>query len=203
MAHWSIAYYIGPNYNEPWETFEGDEKTACIALARTSIQAARGFLDHVTPLEHTLIDALAAHYPETSDIDDFSPWNDAFTDAMRRVHSEFGTDLDVCALFAEALMNRTPWQLWDLPTGKPAEGADTLEAIVALENAFSSLAGAWQHAGLLHMYAHLMEMSPHPEKGLRHGDALSTLVPDAGHLLHVATHIDVLCGDYMNVVVHN
>ena len=142
MAHWSIAYCIGPNYNKPWETFEGDEKTACIALARTSIQAARGLLDHVTPLEHALIDALAARYPETSDIDDFSPWNDAFTDAMRRVHSEFGTDLDVCALFAEALMNRTPWQLWDLPTGKPAEGADTLEAIVALENAFSSLARA-------------------------------------------------------------
>ena len=203
MAHWSIAYCIGPNHNKPWETFEDDEKPACIALARTSIQAARGLLDHVTPLEHTLIDALAAHYPETSDIDDFSPWNDAFTDAMRRVHSEFGTDLDVCALFAEALMNRTPWQLWDLPTGKPAEGADTLEAIVALENAFSSLAGAWQHAGLLHMYAHLMEMSPHPEKGLRHGDALSTLVPDAGHLLHMATHIDVLCGDYMNVVLRN
>ena len=83
MAHWSIAYCIGPNYNKPWETFEDDEKPACIALARTSIQAARGLLDHVTPLEHTLIDALAAHYPETSDIDDFSPWNDAFTDAIR------------------------------------------------------------------------------------------------------------------------
>ena len=55
---------------------------------------------------------------------------------MRRVHSEFGDDLDVCALFAEALMNRTPWQLWDLSTGKPAEGADTVEAIAVLENAF-------------------------------------------------------------------
>ena len=53
------------------------------------------------------------------------------------------------------------------------------------------------------MYIHLMEMSPHPEKALRHGDRLSTLVPDAGHLLHMATHIDVLCGDYMNVVSRN
>ena len=203
MAHWSIAYCIGPNYNKPWETFEDDEKPPCIALARSSIEAARGLLDHVTPLEHALIDALTARYPETSDVDDFGPWNDAFADAMRKVHSEFGDNLDVCALFAEALMNRTPWQLWDLPTGKPAEGADTLEAIAVLENAFSSLAGAWQHAGLLHMYAHLMEMSPHPEKALRHGDALSTLVPDAGHLLHMATHIDVLCGDYMNVVLRN
>ncbi|WP_328700544.1 tetratricopeptide repeat protein [Alterinioella nitratireducens] len=53
------------------------------------------------------------------------------------------------------------------------------------------------------MYIHLMEMSPYPEKALRHGDRLSTLMPDAGHLLHMSTHIDVLCGDYMNVVLRN
>lgn len=100
-------------------------------------------------------------------------------------------------------MNRTPWQLWDLPSGQPAEGADTLEAIALLDTAFDALPGAWQHAGLLHMYIHLMEMSPHPERALRHGDALATLVPDAGHLLHMPTHIDVLCGDYMNVVSRN
>ncbi len=100
-------------------------------------------------------------------------------------------------------MNRTPWQLWDLPTGQPSEGADTLEALEVLEGAFDDLKGAWEHAGLLHMYIHLMEMSPHPERALRHGDVLSTLVPDAGHLLHMPTHIDVLCGDYMNVVLRN
>lgn len=100
-------------------------------------------------------------------------------------------------------MNRTPWQLWDLPTGKPSEGANTLEALEVLEKAFEALPGAWEHAGLLHMYIHLMEMSPHPERALRHGDVLSTLVPDAGHLLHMPTHIDVLCGDYMNVVSRN
>ena len=53
------------------------------------------------------------------------------------------------------------------------------------------------------MYIHLMEMSPHPELALRHGDALAELVPDSGHLLHMATHVDVLCGDYMNVVSRN
>jgi tetratricopeptide (TPR) repeat protein len=100
-------------------------------------------------------------------------------------------------------MNRTPWQLWNLPSGKPAAGADTLEAISVLETAFNDLDGAWTHPGLLHMYIHLMEMSPHPERALRHGDVLSTLVPDAGHLVHMATHIDVLCGDYQNVVARN
>ncbi|SHK66378.1 Tetratricopeptide repeat-containing protein [Shimia gijangensis] len=203
MAHWGIAYCIGPNYNKPRETFEDDEKPDCIEVARSSIDAANGLLSQVTPVERALIEALPARYPDASDVEDFSPWNDAFADAMRQVHSKFGDDLDVCALFAESIMNRTPWQLWDLPTGQPAKGADTLEAIAVLDTAFETLPGAWQHSGLLHMYIHLMEMSPHPEKALRHGDVLSTLVPDAGHLLHMPTHIDVLCGDYMNVVLRN
>jgi tetratricopeptide (TPR) repeat protein len=203
MAHWGIAYCIGPNYNKPWETFEDDEKPDCIELAQSAINAANKLLDHVTPFERALIKTLPARYPDTSEVEDFSPWNDAFACKMRMVHAEYGDDLDVCALFAEAIMNRTPWQLWDLQSGLPAKGADTLEAISVLERAFQSLPGAWQHSGLLHMYIHLMEMSPHPEKALRHGDILSTLVPDAGHLLHMPTHIDVLCGDYMNVVLRN
>lgn len=203
MAHWGIAYCIGPNYNKPWDTFEDEEKPECIELATTAIAAASKLLDHVTPVERALIEAIPARYPDSSDIEDFSPWNDAFAGAMRKVHATHGDDPDICALFAESLMNRTPWQLWDLPTGQPAEGADTLEAISVLEQAFDTLPGAWQHAGLLHMYIHLMEMSPHPERALRQGDALSTLVPDAGHLLHMPTHIDVLCGDYMNVVIRN
>ncbi|WP_170336938.1 tetratricopeptide repeat protein [Ruegeria arenilitoris] len=203
MAHWGIAYCIGPNYNKPWETFEEDEKPDCIALAKASIEAATSLKDQLTPVERALIEAIPARYPDSSDVEDFSPWNDAFADAMRKVHAEFGEDLDVCAILAESIMNRTPWQLWDLPTGQPAEGADTLEAISVLENALDTLPGVWEHAGLLHMYVHLMEMSPHPERALRHGDVLSTLVPEAGHLLHMPTHIDVLCGDYMNVVLRN
>ncbi|MCX8226646.1 MAG: tetratricopeptide repeat protein [Sulfitobacter sp.] len=203
MAHWGISYCIGPNYNKPWETFEEDEKPNCIELAQSSFRAAFQFLDRLTPVEQALIRALPSRYPDSANVEDFRPWNDAFADAMRKVHADFTDDLNVCALFAEAIMNRTPWQLWHLPTGEPAKGASTLEAISILESAFASLPGAWSHAGLLHMYIHLMEMSPTPEKALRHGDALSTLVPDAGHLLHMPTHIDVLCGDYMNVVLRN
>lgn len=203
MAHWGIAYCIGPNYNKPWEAFEEDEKPDALTLAHSSIEAALRNIKEVTPVERSLIEALPKRYPDDPSTEEFSPWNDAFADAMRQVHAAHGDDLDICALFAESIMNRTPWQLWDLPTGKPAEGADTLEAIAVLDGAFERLDGAWQHPGLLHMYVHLMEMSPHPERALRHGDVLSTLVPDAGHLLHMPTHIDVLCGDYMNVVSRN
>ena len=203
MAHWGIAYAIGPNYNKPWEAFEEDEKPDCLARAADAIGRASQLKDNVTTVERALIEAIQHRYPESPSIEDFAPWNDAFAAAMREVHREFSSDLDVSCFFAESIMNRTPWQLWDLPSGKPAEGADTLEAIDVLETALNDLDGAWDHPGLLHMYIHLMEMSPHPERALRHGDRLATLVPDAGHLRHMSTHIDVLCGDYMNVVSRN
>jgi tetratricopeptide (TPR) repeat protein len=203
MAHWGIAYAIGPNYNKPWEAFEEDEKPECISRVKQAIDTATSLRDLNTDMENALIDALSCRYPDDASIEEFAPWNDAYADAMRAVHKRHRDHLDVCSLFAESIMNRTPWQLWDLPTGKPAEGADTVEAISVLEAAFDTLEGAWRHAGLLHMYIHLMEMSPHPERALRQGDALSTLIPDAGHLLHMATHIDVLCGDYQSVVSRN
>lgn len=203
MAHWGIAYCIGPNYNKPWEAFEDEERPEALELALASLQqAAEAAAAGASEVEQDLIAALTLRYPNDGDVSDYSPFNDAYADAMRSVHRRHSSDRDVCALFAEAMMNRTPWELWDLPTGRVADGADTEEAQAVLEAAFDD-DEAWSHPGLLHMYIHLMEMSPHPELALRHGDALSELVPDSGHLLHMATHVDVLCGDYMNVVSRN
>ena len=205
MAHWGVAYASGPNYNKQWVDFEDDEKQVCLDVAHRAVAQARAQLDHADEIERGLISALTERYPDDPGIEDFAPWNDAYANAMREVYRAHSGDLDVCTLFAEAIMNRTPWELWDLPTGKPAEGADTEEAIAVLETAFEQLAeqGANRHPGLLHMYLHLMEMSPHPEKALKAGDALIDLVPDAGHLQHMPTHVDVLCGDYQNVVLRN
>ncbi len=72
-----------------------------------------------------------------------------------------------------------------------------------LESAFRDIPAAWDHPGLLHLYVHLMEMSPFPQRALRAGDRLRDLVPDAGHLIHMPTHIDVLCGHYRDVLVYN
>jgi tetratricopeptide (TPR) repeat protein len=203
MAYWGIAYAIGPNYNKPWEFFEPDEKVATLKRAHEALALAQSLAPQLKPVETALIKALADRFPQDPEIEDYGPWNDAFSDAMRKVYAAHTDDLDVVSVFAEALMNRTPWLLWNLDTGQPAEGASTLEAQTALETAFDTLPGAWEHAGLLHLYIHLMEMSPHPEKALRHGDRMVDLVPDSGHLVHMATHIDVLCGDYQNVVWRN
>ena len=201
MAQWGIAYAVGPNYNKPWEAFEPEEKAETVARAQAAIAAARALADRQSPADRALIEALPTRCPD-SPVEEFAPWNDAFADAMRAVHRAHPDDPDIAALTAEALMNRTPWQLWDLRGGRPAEGADTLEAQAILERAIA-LPGGWDHPGLLHMYIHLMEMSPHPERALRHGDRLCDLAPDAGHLIHMGTHIDVLCGDYLRVVERN
>ena len=108
----------------------------------------------------------------------------------------------MAALLADALMNLTPWALWDQSTGQPAAGAATTEARAVLERALA-LPGGRTHPGILHMYIHLMEMSPTPEAALQAGDLLRDLVPDAGHLRHMPTHLDVLCGDYARVVSSN
>lgn len=204
MSHWGTAYAVGPNYNKTWSDFPEEEKQICIEKSALSIQLAKK-TQGLKPVEMALINALGIRYPSTCAEEDFTPWNDSYADEMRKVHQKFKEELDVCALFAEALMNRTPWQLWEVKTGAVKDGADTLEAISVLETAFVDLEpkGAYRHPGLLHMYIHLMEMSPHPEKALKAGDALTGLVPDAGHLQHMATHIDVLCGHYENVVRRN
>jgi hypothetical protein len=131
-----------------------------------------------------------------------SHWNDDFAEAMRTVYADHREDFDVVTLFREAIMNRIPWQLWDLETGEPAEGADTEEAIRVLETALTHL-GAMEHPGLLHIYIHLMAMSPHPQRALSAGDALRSLVPDAGHLHRLPSHIYELCGHYETVVSSN
>jgi tetratricopeptide (TPR) repeat protein len=202
MAYWGLAYATGPNYNKPWDLFEPGEKVASLDEGNNALDTARA-LSGLTAVETAMIEALATRYPTDPETEDFGPWNDAFTEAMRPVYEANRDDLEAVAFFVEAGMNRTPWLLWDLENGVPADGASTAEARAVLEDSFERIPGAWDHPGLLHLYIHLMEMSPWPELALSHGDRLCELVPDSGHLQHMATHIDVLCGDYQNVIVRN
>ena len=155
---------------------------------------------NATDLEVDLTRALVAQFP--ADRTEQATGHDRYADAMRAVYARHTGDPDVAALFAEALMIRTPWALWDLASGSPAAGTDTEEARQVLEAAMTN-EGGMAHPGLLHLYIHLMEMSPTPEAALPAGDALRDLVPDAGHLQHMPTHIDVLCGHYERVVTSN
>ena len=201
MAHWGIAYSLGPNYNKPWEMFDDAELARSIDRAHHSVDEAKARLTGATPTERRLVTALDARYPEPA-TGDPSMWNAQYADAMGSVYASAPDDLDVAALYAESLMNLTPWQLWDITTGEPAAGASTVEAAAVLERALHGDA-ALVHPGILHMYVHLMEMSPQPERAQVIADRLRGLVPDAGHLQHMPSHLDVLCGDYRQAVAAN
>ena len=203
MAHWGVAYGVGPNYNYPWVLHDPAGKAAALARAYDSSRAALALAGRVTKAERTLIEALATRYPQRDPIDDQHPWDRAFADAMRAAHLAQTRDLDIRAVYAEAVLNCTPWQMWNVRTGEPTPGANTLEIQETLESAFRMIPGAMNHPGLLHLHVHLMEMSPTPEAALLTGDRLRELAPDMGHLVHMPTHIDIQCGHYRDTTHWN
>lgn len=160
-----------------------------------------------TPAEQALCHAFTVRYaaPQVDNDDLFAQWDDAYAQAMRDVYARFPHDDDVCALTSEALMCRTPWQLWDLENRLPAEGADTAEAVTILETAMQRAIelGNTPHPGLLHFYIHCMEMSPEPERALAASNTLQTLAPDSGHLTHMPSHIYIQCGQYKQAIEAN
>jgi tetratricopeptide (TPR) repeat protein len=203
MAHWGVSYASGPNYNLPWNRYDPVGRQMALSASHDAMQAALVHVGKASPVEQALIKALPARYPQREAIEDMTPWDKAYTKEMRKVFGAFQDDLDVRAVFAEAIMNETPWQMWDLASGKAAAGASTEECKSVLEQAFDKVPAAWDHPGLLHLYVHLMEMSPFPERALRAGDRLRGIMPDSGHLIHMATHLDVLCGHYNDVLIYN
>lgn len=203
MAWWGVAYAAGPNYNMPWHLFDDAGRAEALATAHEAATEALKRMEGTTPPERALIQAIQARYPQAELADDMHQWNHDFADAMRAAFADVPDHLDLRTVYVEALLNLTPWQMWDLKSGRPAEGAATEEAQRVLETVLDTDPATMAHPGLLHLYVHLMEMSPYPEKALKAGDALRTLVPDAGHLVHMPTHIDVLCGHYRDVVFWN
>lgn len=180
MAHWGIAYALGPHYNKPWSAFDERELTRTVDRTHTAVERAhRLAAAHASPVERALISALRARYPRPDPVADCSVWNEPYADALRAAHDLAPDDADVAALYADALMNLTPWQLWDITTGQPAPGSRTVEARAVLDRVLAADAGA-RHPGVLHFSIHLMEMSPAPEQALAVADRLRDLVPDAG-----------------------
>ena len=202
MAYWGLAYSLGPNYNKPWEFFDKDERDTTVNRANRAVLQAKERAAAATPVERALIAALWFRYPQQHAVKDCSVWNHQYADAMRSVYEEFSEDLDVATLYADALMNLTPWALWDIHSGQAAIGARTIELKAVLERALAHDKGQ-DHPGLLHLYIHLMEMSSAPELATTLADRLRGLVPDAGHLHHMPTHLDVLCGDYGRAIISN
>jgi tetratricopeptide (TPR) repeat protein len=202
IARWGIAYAIGPNYNKAWEAFDPVDLTVSLARARMELGlASKG---RASAVERGLIEALTARFPtdDATDSEALTAGHSGYADAMAALARAYPDDTDVQALAADALMNVTAWALWDTGTGEPAPGSRVLEAKRILDTALATEAGR-RHPGVLHLYLHAMEMSARPEDALPAADLLRGLVPDAGHLQHMPSHIDVLCGDYRSSIDAN
>ncbi|MDB4533938.1 tetratricopeptide repeat protein [Vicingaceae bacterium] len=192
MAYWGLAYAMGPNINNmeiPAET---------IAQAGIVLHLGKLHSKKANDKEIKLIDALAKRYATpVPELDERITVNRAYTEEMRKLHSEFSDDSLVAALFAESLMLLRPWKHWT-KEGKPAE--ETPEIVSTLEAALKK----WpSHPALCHLYIHTMEASPHPEKALPAANRLRNAMPGAGHLVHMPSHIYVLVGDYPKMIDAN
>ncbi len=120
MAHWGISYASGPNYNLPWVRYDPLGRQMALSASYDAMQAALAHAGKASPVEQAMIQALTARYPQREAIEDMSPWDKAYTGEMRKIFAAYPDDLEVRAVFAKSLMNETPWQMWDLPSGKPA-----------------------------------------------------------------------------------
>lgn len=188
MCYWGIAYVVGPNINAAMA--DSDVPTAWEA-----IQQAIKLSQYASPKERAYINALATRYTPES-VEDRTDLNLAYANAMREVARQYPDDADAMTLFAEALMDTTPWDYWQ-ENGEPKpEGA---EIITTLE---SVLEHNPDHAGALHLYIHAVE-AKRPELAAAAADRLRALNIHTSHLVHMPSHIYVRVGRYHDAVVAN
>lgn len=189
MAWWGVSYASGPHVNKPMSKEDNDQ-------AWTALQQALVHIGKVTPHERAYINALAKRYqaelPENR-----SSLDKAFASAMREVVKEYPDDLDAQTLFAESLMNTMPWDYW-LKDRSPKP--ETEEAIAALRYV---MARNPDHPGANHFYIHAVEAGSNPELGLPAADRLGGFAPQAGHLVHMPSHIYMRVGQYHDATLAN
>jgi tetratricopeptide (TPR) repeat protein len=207
MGYWGLTYASSSFYNKPWAWFDSDERNLTLANCYEHSQKAQDLSSTATRVEQQLITALGRKH-QAARADDIAipeAWERDYSISMRSVLDSHPDDLDVICLTAESMINLTPWKLWDIEKGVPAAEALTMEAIALLEHglALSRQNGQSPHPGILHFYIHALEMSPLPEKAQTAANQLRDLCPDSGHLLHMSTHIDILCGNYSGAVEAN
>jgi tetratricopeptide (TPR) repeat protein len=182
MAFWGVSYAYGPHVNKPMSQEDNDEAWA-------ALQQALALKPKVSPHEQAYLAALSKRY-QAEFGEDRSALDKAFAAAMREVVKDYPDDLDAQALLAEALMNTMPWDYWAKDRSPKPE---TEEAIAALRYV---IARNPDHPGANHFYIHAVEAGPTPELGLPAADRLGGFAPDAGHLVHMPSHIYMRVGQY-------
>lgn len=188
MCAWGIALASGPNINAAMEP--GALDTARAAIARAQRAAANGSLR-----EQRLITALAARYA-SSDPADRQRLDTAYANALSQLASANPNDDEVRTLYADALMNLSPWNYWNADgTARPATPVllGELEAVMTRNT---------NHPGACHLFIHAIEARD-PARGVPCAERLAALMPGAGHLVHMPGHIYIRVGRYADALRAN
>jgi len=189
MAHWGMALALGPNINL-------DVDPAREKAAYDAVQNAIALATNAPANERAYIAALAKRYSVDPKAD-LRKLDGDYKHAMGELVKAYPDDLDLATLYAESAMDLRPWKLWTA-AGKPAPGTE--EIVAMLE---SVLRRNPNHPGAIHYYIHAVEASPNPERALAYAPKLASLMPAAGHLVHMPAHIYARTGDYENAALSN
>lgn len=188
MAYWGQALVLGPNINAMMEPNEEPQ-------ALEIMQQAKSLMARASDKEQALISALAKRYSGKAE---HRTANDqAYAAAMREVHRRFPDDPDIAMLYVESMMDLRPWGYWMLD-GAPYEG--TAEIVALTEDVLRRYP---EHPGALHMHIHLIEPTSTPERAEKSADTLLQLMPEAGHMIHMASHIYQRVGRYADSIKSN
>ncbi|WP_229208213.1 lipopolysaccharide assembly protein LapB [Duganella sp. Root198D2] len=190
MCHWGEALVLGPNINAPM-------LPEMAAPAFAAAERAAAAANSASPLEQALVRAVNQRYAAQAPADR-APLDQAYAAAMGEAARSFPNDDTVQALFAEALMDLSPWDYWEAggasPKGRTRELVDALERVLERNPS---------HPGAIHYYIHAMEASTHPEKALPYARQLARQVPGAGHIVHMPSHIYYRVGLYKDALQSN
>ena len=182
MAYWGMAYVLGPNINLPMDA-------GVVHTAYEAIQKAIALLDDESQREKDFVLAMSERYSAEA-LEDRTPLDKAYSDAMRNLSSKYPDDLDAATIFAESIMDLHPWDYW-LKDGTSQPW--TPELLAVLEGVIEKYP---DHHGANHLYIHAVEASKNPQRGLESADRLRFLAPGAGHLVHMPSHIYIRTGNY-------
>ncbi|KAL2803022.1 hypothetical protein BJX63DRAFT_440448 [Aspergillus granulosus] len=205
MAYWGLAYATGPNYNKSWQLFDPTDLEHMFRLCYHTSRKAEELAnqENITSIERALIKAMQTRFPANQPVPDFSTCNKTYAAAMEEVFREYGSNsMDITTLYVDALMHTALRKMFEVKSGAPIESSPVHKVRKIFDSALANPASD-AHPGILHFWIHFMEMSSTPGIALPAADKLRNLVPDAGHIHHMPTHLDVLVGDYRRAIDSN
>ena len=190
MCFWGEALVLGPNINLPMQE-------EAVAPAFAAAEKARMLSAKTTPREQALIAAVSTRYARDPKADRV-PLDAAYASAMAKVAAQFPEDNEIAVLYAESVMDLSPWDYWQpggtTPNPQSAAIVPTLERVLARDP---------NHPGAIHYYIHAVEASDRPERAEAYADRLRGAIPGAGHLVHMPSHIYYRVGRYLDALADN